>query len=63
MNKPGAFARRKPVRSGIKDMVRGDSIEWVPKTKLGRQMLKKLKVYRGPDHEHQAQQPERIELS
>ncbi len=35
----------------------------LPKTKLGRKMLQKLKVYRGPDHEHQAQKPERIELS
>ena len=35
----------------------------LPKNKLGRKMLKKLKVYRGPDHEHQAQQPEPIELS
>jgi len=25
-------------------------------------MLKKLKVYRGPDHENQAQKPEKIEL-
>lgn len=29
----------------------------LPKTKLGRAMRKKLKVYRGPDHPHQAQQP------
>jgi large subunit ribosomal protein L13 len=35
----------------------------LPKNKLGRKMLQKLKVYRGPDHEHQAQKPERIELS
>lgn len=34
----------------------------LPKNKLGKQMLKKLKVYRGPEHEHQAQQPEKIEL-
>ncbi len=34
----------------------------LPKNKLGRQMLKKLKVYRGPEHEHQAQKPEKIEL-
>ena len=34
----------------------------LPKNKIGRQMLKKLKVYRGPEHEHQAQQPEKIEL-
>ena len=30
----------------------------LPKTKLGRQMLKRLKVYRGTEHEHQAQRPE-----
>ena len=34
----------------------------LPKNKLGRKMLKKLKVYRGPEHEHQAQKPEKIEL-
>lgn len=34
----------------------------LPKNKLGRKMLKKLKVYRGPEHEHQAQRPEKIEL-
>jgi large subunit ribosomal protein L13 len=30
----------------------------LPKTKLGRHMLNKLKVYRGDKHPHQAQQPE-----
>jgi len=34
----------------------------LPKNKLSRKMLKRLKVYRGPEHEHQAQRPERIEL-
>lgn len=34
----------------------------LPKNALGRHMLKKLKVYRGPEHEHQAQRPEKIEL-
>jgi large subunit ribosomal protein L13 len=29
----------------------------LPKTRLGRTMLTKLKVYAGPDHPHQAQQP------
>jgi len=29
----------------------------LPKTKLGRAMRKKLRVYRGPEHPHQAQQP------
>jgi large subunit ribosomal protein L13 len=30
----------------------------IPKTKLGRATFKKLKVYKGPDHMHEAQQPE-----
>jgi len=34
----------------------------LPKTKLGRKMLLKLKVYAGADHPHQAQQPETLEL-
>jgi large subunit ribosomal protein L13 len=34
----------------------------LPKNRLGRQMLKKMKVYSGPEHEHQAQKPEKIEL-
>ena len=34
----------------------------LPKNSLGREMLKKLKVYRGPEHNHQAQRPEKIEL-
>lgn len=34
----------------------------LPKTRLGRQMIKKLKVYAGPEHPHQAQQPEPLAL-
>lgn len=34
----------------------------LPKTKLGRKMVKKLKVYVGSDHPHAAQQPERLSL-
>ena len=30
----------------------------LPKNKLGRKMIKKLKVYAGQEHPHQAQQPE-----
>ena len=30
----------------------------LPKNRLGRAMIKKLKVYSGPDHPHQAQTPE-----
>jgi large subunit ribosomal protein L13 len=42
------------VRRTIKGML--------PKTKLGNKMAKKLKVYKGPNHKHEAQQPEVIEL-
>ena len=35
----------------------------LPKNRLGRKMLKKLKVCRGPEHNHHAQKPEMIELS
>jgi large subunit ribosomal protein L13 len=34
----------------------------LPKGSLGRQMLKKLNVYRGSEHPHQAQKPEVYEL-
>jgi large subunit ribosomal protein L13 len=34
----------------------------LPKTKLGRAMRKKLKVYRGPHHPHEAQQPTNFAL-
>ena len=34
----------------------------LPKNPLGRQMLKKLKVYAGPEHPHEAQQPEPLAL-
>jgi len=35
----------------------------LPKNKLGRVMLSKLKVYAGPEHPHTAQQPEPTELA
>ncbi len=34
----------------------------LPRNKLGRQMIKKLKLYASPDHPHSAQQPEKLEL-
>jgi len=34
----------------------------LPKNRLGRKQLKKLKVYRGSDHPHQAQKPETLNL-
>ncbi len=41
----------------IKDAVWG----MLPKNRLGRAMLKKLKVYKGSDHPHAAQKPEIIQ--
>jgi large subunit ribosomal protein L13 len=51
------IARRpeKVVEEAVKGML--------PKTKLGRQMATKLKVYRGEEHPHQAQQPEALTLA
>ena len=34
----------------------------LPKNPLGRKMFRKLKVYAGPDHPHEAQQPTELEL-
>jgi large subunit ribosomal protein L13 len=34
----------------------------LPKNTLGRNMLKKLKVYAGPEHPHSAQQPETLQF-
>ena len=42
----------------LQDAVRG----MLPKNKLGRQMIKKLKVYSGDSHPHEAQQPKPLKL-
>jgi len=34
----------------------------LPKNRLGRQLIKKLKIYAGADHPHQAQQPKSLTL-
>lgn len=34
----------------------------LPKNRLGRRIVKKLKVYAGPDHPHAAQQPEQLQV-
>lgn len=42
----------------VRNSVRG----MLPKGPLGRQMIKKLKVYAGPEHPHAAQSPQTVEL-
>ena len=54
----GKLMQEKPedvLRFAVKGML--------PKNSLGRSMLRKLKIYRGGDHPHAAQQPENLELS
>ncbi len=42
------------IRTAVKGML--------PKNSLGRKMLGKLKIYSGPEHDHAAQQPLKLEL-
>jgi len=44
----------RPVEEAVRRML--------PKTRLGSAMLRKLKVYAGPEHPHQAQQPKELKL-
>lgn len=53
----GSLKRRRPellVEEAVRRML--------PKNRLGRQMLKKLKVYAGEEHPHHAQQPEPLDV-
>jgi large subunit ribosomal protein L13 len=42
------------IRRAVKGML--------PRNRLARQQLRKLKIYAGPDHPHQAQKPEQLEI-
>ena len=44
------------------DAVRKSVRGMLPKNRLGRQMLKKLKVYTGPHHPHSAQKPQPLSI-
>jgi len=52
-----AIMANKPEKA-IEEAVRG----MLPHNSLGRKMFRKLKVYKGSEHEHQAQKPEVLEL-
>ncbi len=59
--KTETFARlleRRP-EEAVRRTIRG----MLPKTRLGRQMLTKLKVYAGPTHPHAAQQPQPLDVA
>ncbi len=53
-----ALRRRRPTRL-VEQAVKG----MLPKNRLGRRQFTKLKVYAGPDHPHQAQQPTPLEVA
>jgi large subunit ribosomal protein L13 len=57
--KEARFVRAEKPEQMIEEAVWG----MLPKNKLGRKMLKKLKVYRGTSHPHQAQKPEVLDLA
>jgi len=52
------FLERRPEKA-IYEAVQG----MLPHNSLGRKMIKKLKIYKGAEHDHQAQQPEILELN
>ena len=53
---------KKMRRQRPEDLIRYAVWGMLPKNRLGRRLYKKLKVYAGPEHPHQAQQPEKIEF-
>ncbi|MFP4484301.1 MAG: 50S ribosomal protein L13 [Spirochaetota bacterium] len=52
-----SMIKRKP-EYPIEHAVRG----MLPRNRLGRKLFKNVKVYAGPNHPHQAQQPEKLEI-
>lgn len=57
-SEPLARLRERAPERIIENAVRG----MLPRNPLGRAMFRKLKVYRGPGHQHQAQQPQSLEI-
>lgn len=69
-----AYYRHSEYRGGLRETLLKDRMSkepenvirdavWgmLPKNRLGRALIKKLKVYRGPDHRHAAQKPEPLQ--
>jgi large subunit ribosomal protein L13 len=62
---PGGMRRRTAAERLDRDpqeMIREAVEGMLPHNRLGRRLITKLKVYRGPDHPHAAQQPRPLEL-
>lgn len=58
-----SITARKLLEKRPEDLVRSAVRGMLPKNRLGRQIFKKLKVYAGDSHPHEAQQPEVLELN
>jgi len=56
------LSARQMLKKKPENMVRLAVRGMLPKNSLGRRQLKKLKVYAGAEHPHQAQQPETLEI-
>ena len=56
------ISARKLLEKKPEDLLRLAVKRMLPKNSLGRRQLKKLKIYAGPDHPHQAQNPEKWEI-
>ena len=69
------YRRHSGYPGGLKEVAAGDLLQrnpekvvreavigMLPKSKLGRAMRKKLRIYPGPEHPHQAQRPSSLEL-
>lgn len=52
-----ATTLREKMESAPEEVIKHAVKGMLPRTPLGRKMFKKLKVYAGPEHPHQAQQP------
>ena len=57
-----SISARKLLEKRPEDLVRFAVKGMLPKNKLGRKLFKKLKVYAGDEHPHQAQRPEALQL-
>ena len=57
-----AVTAEKLLASRPEELLRRAVKGMLPKNRLGRRIVKKLKVYAGPDHPHAAQQPEQIQV-
>lgn len=56
------ISARKLLEKKPEEIIRYAVKRMLPKNSLGRRQLKKLKIYAGPEHPHQAQKPEKLEI-